>query len=67
VAVGFDEGLYNNYINNYIVNTYSPSNVLASLGPITYQSKRGYLDKYFGENFTSNFKAGLEGAAKAAT
>ena len=67
VAVGFDEGLYNNYINNYIVNTYSPSNVLATLGPITYQSKRGYLDKYFGENFTSNFKAGLEGAAKAAT
>lgn len=67
VAVGFDKGLYDNYINNYIVNTYSPSNVLASLGPITYQSKRGYLDKYFGENFTSNFKAGLEGAAKAAT
>ena len=67
VAVGFDEGLYNNYINNYIVNTYSPSNVLASLGPITYQSKRGYLDKYFGENFTGNFIAGLEGAAKAAT
>ena len=60
VAVGFDEGLYNNYINNYIVNTYSPSNVLATLGPITYQSKRGYLDKYFGENFTSNLKAGLE-------
>lgn len=67
VAVGFDKGLYDNYINNYIVNTYSPSNVLASLGPITYQSKRGYLDKYFGENFTSNFIAGLEGAAKAAT
>lgn len=67
VAVGFDKGLYDNYINNYIVNTYSPSNVLASLGPITYQSKRGYLDKYFGNNFTSNFKAGLEGAAKAAT
>ena len=67
VAVGFDEGLYNNYINNYIVNTYSPSNVLATLGPITAQSQHGYLDKYFGENFTSNFKAGLEGAAKAAT
>lgn len=67
VAVGFDKGLYDNYINNYIVNTYSPSNVLATLGPITYQSKRGYLDKYFGNNFTSNFKAGLEGAAKAAT
>ena len=67
VAVGFDKGLYNNYINNYIVNTYSPSNVLASLGPITAQSQHGYLDKYFGKNFTSNFKAGLEGAAKAAT
>ena len=67
VAVGFDKGLYDNYINNYIVNTYSPSNVLASLGPITAQSQHGYLDKYFGKNFTSNFKAGLEGAAKAAT
>ena len=67
VAVGFDKGLYDNYINNYIVNTYSPSNVLASLGPITVQSQHGYLDKYFGKNFTSNFKAGLEGAAKAAT
>ena len=67
VAVGFDKGLYDNYINNYIVNTYSPSNVLASLGPITAQSQYGYLDKYFGKNFTSNFKAGLEGAAKAAT
>lgn len=67
VAVGFDKGLYDNYINNYIVNTYSPSNILASLGPITAQSQYGYLDKYFGKNFTSNFKAGLEGAAKAAT
>ena len=62
VAVGFDEGLYNNYINNYIVNTYSPSNVLATLGPITAQSKHGYLEEYLGD-----FGAGLEGAAKAAT
>lgn len=62
VAVGFDEGLYNNYINNYIVNTYSPSNVLATLGPITAQSQHGYLKEYLG-----NFGAGLEGAAKAAT
>ena len=62
VAVGFDEGLYNNYINNYIVNTYSPSNVLATLGPITTQSQHGYLKEYLG-----NFGAGLEGAAKAAT
>ena len=62
VAVGFDEGLYNNYINNYIVNTYSPSNVLATLGPITAQSQHGYLEEYLGD-----FGAGLEGAAKAAT
>ena len=62
VAVGFDEGLYNNYINNYIVNTYSPSNVLATLGPITAQSQHGYLKEYLGD-----FGAGLEGAAKAAT
>ena len=62
VAVGFDEGLYNNYINNYIVNTYSPSNVLATLGPITAQSQHGYLKEYIGD-----FSAGLEGAAKAAT
>ena len=62
VAVGFDEGLYNNYINNYIVNTYSPSNVLATLGPITAQSQHGYLEEYL-----SDFGAGLEGAAKAAT
>lgn len=62
VAVGFDEGLYNNYINNYIVNTYSPSNVLATLGPITAQSQHGYLEGYLGD-----FGAGLEGAAKAAT
>lgn len=62
VAVGFDEGLYNNYINNYIVNTYSPSNVLAILGPITAQSQHGYLEEYLGD-----FGAGLEGAAKAAT
>ena len=62
VAVGFDKGLYDNYINNYIVNTYSPSNVLASLGPITAQSQHGYLEEYLGA-----FGAGLEGAAKAAT
>lgn len=62
VAVGFDEGLYNNYINNYIVNTYSPSNILATLGPITAQSQHGYLEEYLGD-----FGAGLEGAAKAAT
>ena len=62
VAVGFDEGLYNSYINNYIVNTYSPSNVLATLGPITAQSQHGYLKEYLGD-----FGAGLEGAAKAAT
>ena len=62
MAVGFDEGLYNNYINNYIVNTYSPSNVLATLGPITAQSQHGYLEEYLGD-----FGAGLEGAAKAAT
>ena len=62
VAVGFDKGLYDNYINNYIVNTYSPSNVLASLGPITAQSQHGYLEEYLGA-----FGAGLEGATKAAT
>ena len=62
VAVGFDKGLYDNYINNYIVNTYSPSNVLASLGPITAQSQHGYLEEYLGA-----FGAGLEGAANAAT
>lgn len=62
VAVGFDKGLYDNYINNYIVNTYSPSNVLATLGPITTQSQHGYLEEYLGA-----FGAGLEGAAKAAT
>ena len=62
VAVGFDKGLYDNYINNYIVNTYSPSNVLATLGPITAQSQHGYLEEYLGD-----FGAGLEGAAKAAT
>lgn len=62
VAVGFDKGLYDNYINNYIVNTYSPSNVLATLGPITAQSQHGYLEEYLGA-----FGAGLEGAAKAAT
>lgn len=62
VAVGFDEGLYNSYINNYIVNTYSPSSVLATLGPITAQSQHGYLKEYLGD-----FGAGLEGAAKAAT
>lgn len=62
VAVGFDKGLYDNYINNYIVNTYSPSSVLATLGPITAQSQHGYLEEYLGA-----FGAGLEGAAKAAT
>lgn len=62
VAVGFDKGLYDNYINNYIVNTYSPSSVLATLGPITAQSQHGYLKEYLGA-----FGAGLEGAAKAAT
>lgn len=62
VAVGFDEGLYNSYINNYIVNTYSPSNVLATLGPITAQSQHGYLKEYL-----DDFGAGLEGAAKAST
>lgn len=62
VAVGFDKGLYDNYINNYIVNTYSPSSVLATLGPITTQSQHGYLEEYLGA-----FGAGLEGAAKVAT